>query len=140
MGMSNKKINKVLDIYDARVKRVLDEIAPPTCDADQNMWDKFEHLGKMIGKVRDFLVENRREKAFRWLGFMQGVFYAYGIYSIEEMANHNRPTKEELREQLQAHSLERLVTCPACGDLDGCHLWKEYADAPSELSDQSATT
>ena len=140
MGMSNKKINKVLDIYEAKVKDILDRIAPPTCDEDQVVWDKYSHLYEMIGKIRVFLKEDRREKAFRWLGFMQGAFWSNNIYSIEEMANHNRPTKEELREQLQAHSLERLVTCSACGDLDGCHLWREYADAPSEMSDQSATT
>lgn len=130
MGMTDTKINKVLDLYGETIKQIQDQIAPPTCDNEQKLWDKVAHLGEMIPKMRQFLVEGRREKAFRWLGFMQGVFYAIGTYSIEDMANHNRPTKTEFKEQNQGHSLERYATCPPCGDLDGCHLWSEYAEAP----------
>lgn len=31
------------------------------------------------------------EKAFRWLGFVQGVLYAKNIFSISEMKQHNKP-------------------------------------------------
>lgn len=30
------------------------------------------------------------EKAFRWLGFVQGVLWTKGIYTIDEMRDHNR--------------------------------------------------
>ena len=57
--------------------------------------NKYEHLHpecvRMMPKIRQFLVEGRREKAFRWLGFMQGVLYMAGQFTIEELANHNRP-------------------------------------------------
>ena len=30
------------------------------------------------------------EKAMRWLGFIQGVLFAKGVYTIDEMREHNR--------------------------------------------------
>lgn len=35
--------------------------------------------------------EHRREKAMRWLGFVQGALWAHGLASIEEMKAVNRP-------------------------------------------------
>lgn len=31
------------------------------------------------------------QKIHRWLGFIQGVFFTDGIFSIQEMKEHNRP-------------------------------------------------
>ncbi len=61
---------------------------------------------------------------------MQGTLDAFSVFTVTELANHNRPTKAELKEDNVGHSFERLSTCPPCGDLDGCHLWKEYNEAP----------
>lgn len=33
------------------------------------------------------------EKAMRWLGFVQGVLWASGVYSIEDMKDDNRSAK-----------------------------------------------
>ena len=80
MGMSDQKICEVLDRYEAL----------PVVDGNA----KLVHLKGMIPKMRAFLVEGRREKVSRWLGFMQGVLYALDVYTVEEMANHNRPDEE----------------------------------------------
>jgi hypothetical protein len=45
----------------------------------------------MIDKAILFVNENRIEKACRWLGFIQGCLWTNGIYSIEELKNHNKP-------------------------------------------------
>ena len=34
--------------------------------------------------------ENNFEKANRWLGFVQGVFWSEGLNTIDEMREHNR--------------------------------------------------
>lgn len=39
----------------------------------------------------------KREKLMRWLGFMQGVLYAKGLYTIDEMRAHNKPPDEPFR-------------------------------------------
>jgi len=55
----------------------------------------FIHMLTMIPKMREFLKEGRREKTFRWLGFIQGVLWAKGVFNLEELKNHNRPEGEE---------------------------------------------
>lgn len=32
----------------------------------------------------------RREKAMRWLGHVQGILSEHGVYTIDQMADHNR--------------------------------------------------
>lgn len=83
--MTDEKINQVLDRYTAFLHNL---------GANGLLHNEDEHLLEMIPKMRAFLLEGRREKVFRWLGFMQGVFYVFGYFTIEEMANHNRPDDE----------------------------------------------
>lgn len=49
------------------------------------------HIATMPPKIIQFVDEGRLDKAFRWLGFMQGVLWMMGDYSIDDLANHNRP-------------------------------------------------
>jgi hypothetical protein len=45
----------------------------------------------MCDEVENMLDHNvDTEKVHRWFGFIQGVLCADGIYSIEEMREHNR--------------------------------------------------
>lgn len=56
----------------------------------------YEHIRWMLSKTKIHATENI-EKAFRWLGFIQGFFWTTGDYSIGEMRSHNnvgdRPCK-----------------------------------------------
>lgn len=52
------------------------------------------HCHGMLYKMVDFVREGRIEKAFRWLGFVQGCLWSAGHYSLEELQNHNRPVEE----------------------------------------------
>ncbi len=86
--MTDQKINTVLDLYAERL----------TETRSTSFWqpwqEEFEHCVVMIPQIRAFVALGRRDKAFRWLGFMQGVFYCAALYTIKEMADHNRPDEE----------------------------------------------
>jgi hypothetical protein len=51
------------------------------------------HVRWMLGQMGSFLRgedEAQWEKANRWLGFIQGVLWCEGVYTIDEMREHNR--------------------------------------------------
>ncbi len=50
----------------------------------------FEHLLFMCEEGALY-VEHRREKAMRWLGFVQGALWVLGCADIETLKNMNRP-------------------------------------------------
>jgi hypothetical protein len=50
-----------------------------------------EHVLYMLARVDEFMAAGRREKAMRWLGFVQGWLWASGMSSIDDLKNANRP-------------------------------------------------
>lgn len=75
--MTNNKIREVLTLYGSVMEAEL----------PGRLRDK---ILSMIPKIHAFILEGRREKAFRWLGFIQGILWVGEWYTIEEMAEHNR--------------------------------------------------
>src|SRR4030095_7725392 len=85
---------------------------------------ELDHLRTMIPKMRVMLDEAQRletcesdwtesdldafaatrEKFMRWLGFMQGVLYAEGIFTIDQMKEHNRPTTKTVLDAAANHT------------------------------------
>lgn len=53
--------------------------------------DKVHHCRWMVSRIPGLLEEGRIDKANRWLGFVQGYLWTTGVYSIEEMREHNKP-------------------------------------------------
>ena len=53
--------------------------------------DFLAHLHGMLDEMEIFIQEGRMEKVFRWLGFIQGCLWRIGVYTVQEMKNHNRP-------------------------------------------------
>ena len=51
--------------------------------------ERLSHCHYMTDKIDEFVKAGRIEKAFRWLGFIQGTLFACGIHSIIELADHN---------------------------------------------------
>jgi len=51
----------------------------------------LNHAFSMLSEMENFLKEGRREKFFRWLGFLQGVLWSFSEFSLNELRNHNRP-------------------------------------------------
>jgi len=85
MGMLNEKCIAILEMYGKDLER---DIAD---DQDPGVAPSLKHALTMVPKAIAFFMEGRREKGFRWLGFIQGVLWSEGYYSIEELKNHNRP-------------------------------------------------
>lgn len=58
----------------------------------------LEHCHSMLGEMEKFVREGRLEKAFRWLGFIQGCLWMAGHMTINELRDHNRPDQAESEE------------------------------------------
>jgi hypothetical protein len=54
----------------------------------------LEHCHGMLDKILESVSEKRIEKAFRWLGFVQGVLWTSRVYPLTDLKNHNRPPEE----------------------------------------------
>jgi hypothetical protein len=52
---------------------------------------ELSHLCFMCLEAQKFVDEGRIEKAMRWLGFLQGVLWSRGFYSLDDLKNHSRP-------------------------------------------------
>jgi len=52
--------------------------------------NELAHLRFMCIEAQKFIDEGRIEKAMRWLGFLQGVLWARGFYSLNDLKNHSR--------------------------------------------------
>ncbi len=47
------------------------------------------YLAEMIVRMQG-IEDAKAEKIMRWLGFVQGVLYAVGLYTVEELKEHSR--------------------------------------------------
>lgn len=52
--------------------------------------DAHAKIADMVDRACGFLVEGRREKVMRWLGFMQGVLWSHGV-GLETLKRMNMP-------------------------------------------------
>ncbi len=56
-------------------------LAPTRGEALRHLLFMCDHVEKMV--------EEDIEKAMRWLGFMQGVFWSQGIFTLNDLREHN---------------------------------------------------
>lgn len=94
--MNDAKILKVVQIY----RNFFNEKGIEPIDYPHELiLDSIEHglahCYGMLEKIEQFVKEGRRDKAFRWLGFIQGVVWATSHYSLEQLMNHNRSDIKE---------------------------------------------
>ena len=50
----------------------------------------YQHALYMLNRMEEFIKEGKREKFFRWLGFVQGILWLLGDLTVEDLRNHNR--------------------------------------------------
>jgi len=98
--MNNKKIIKVISIYDKKLE------AYPPVQSEIEILPTFNHIRWMIKQIPQMLKDNRKEKAFRWLGFIQGVLCSEGIYTINDLKNHNKPKKVMNKDKMIEHLMD----------------------------------
>ncbi len=91
--MTPEKCQEVIDLY--REKFRSREV--PTVDYDHdahantaNPYRTLGHCNGMLDKMEVFIQEGRIDKVYRWLGFIQGVLWASGVYTLTELMGHNR--------------------------------------------------
>jgi hypothetical protein len=84
--MNDEHILKLLDYYEQEICNI------PYCGP------YLSHLKTMFNPMRAMIYEKQHDKFNRWLGFVQGVLYANGIFSIDQMRNHNRSYKDFIKE------------------------------------------
>lgn len=97
--MKPEKILEALDALDdlivenfAVAPRKVDTSVPNTLMPAR---EKAAHLRLMIETTRELLVEGRREKVMRWLGFIQGAVWTLGFASIDTLKDMNKPSEGE---------------------------------------------
>lgn len=90
--MDATKVRMVLDLYQqVLTERGAEPIDFPHDDYPLHPEMCCGHCLGMIETMRTFLEEGRMDKVMRWLGFMQGVMWTLGIYTMDELKGHNRP-------------------------------------------------
>ncbi len=62
----------------------------PTGEFPHDSISALEHCHRMLDNIITFASEGRTGKAYRWLGFVQGVCWSSGMYTIDDMRDHNR--------------------------------------------------
>lgn len=85
--MTKEKIISIIDLYDSKL----------TCEPVQHedagglrYTDRMQHLKWMFIRIREFVSNDQTGKAFRWLGFIQGVLFCLGLYTLKELRDHSR--------------------------------------------------
>ncbi|RJO59537.1 hypothetical protein C4546_01525 [Candidatus Parcubacteria bacterium] len=94
--MTPEKVIEVIGIYrQLFVGRNIGKVDYPHDEMLDGLMHDLEHCHDMLDKIAEFVREGRMEKAFRWLGFVQGVLWASRVYSLTDLKNHNRPLEKK---------------------------------------------
>lgn len=128
--MTSAQIKRTLRLYEEKLDELL---AKEYWKTRTTAYKQLQYLKNMIPRFPGVLEE--REKAMRWLCFMQGVLWSLDIYTVEDLKKHNAEpvqSKKVVAQTYHNHSLGQHTPCGACGDLDGCHKWREYEAATDQ--------
>ncbi len=88
--MTSEKLTNVFRLYDAHLEQLGHQAFHSHSPDDWGC-----HLRNMCKVAAGELVPaGRVEKAMRWLGFVQGVLVAKGLFTVEELKNHSKPDGE----------------------------------------------
>lgn len=58
-------------------------------DTSGDFEDDLAHCHIMLDKIVEFVLLGKVKKAGRWLGFVQGVLWSAGVYTLEDLQIHN---------------------------------------------------
>ncbi|MDP3947199.1 MAG: hypothetical protein Q8Q41_00715 [bacterium] len=90
--MTKDKVRQVIGIYRRYFEsRGIGRRAMPHDMVPKTREEALEHCHSMLDKMEEFVNENRLDKAFRWLGFIQGCLWVHAVHTLDELMDHNRP-------------------------------------------------
>lgn len=104
--MTPQKVREVLKLYEGVCDDLLRGLSNPEparidpsteMDIIESEHDKRylkKHLAWMCREAAAF-PDEKVEKMMRWLGFIQGCLFCFGVYTLEEMKRHNMPDPGE---------------------------------------------
>lgn len=101
-------MRQVLKQYEALLLHIPPQAGP--MDRQPSPREAYAHVHGMLETIEKFLDEGTPEawdKANRWLGFLQGVFWLHGTYTLNQMRDHNRT--ETPAEKLMRATPEELA-------------------------------
>ena len=94
--MTPEKVLEVIETYrQLFIARNIGKIDYPHDDLLDGEVHGLEHCHGMLDKMVEFVHEGRMEKAFRWLGFVQGTLWALRVFTLTDLKNHNRPPERK---------------------------------------------
>lgn len=97
--MTHAKIDRLLDQYAKKLRGYEPARIDPNRHIDMNgepLWPILSHAQHMIGYMKAWNFDAARtEKLMRWLGFLQGALWLAGLYSLNELMEHNKPEVSE---------------------------------------------
>jgi hypothetical protein len=95
--MTSEKIKEVIALYRAQIQAAgfldpdfswpYDELLRQN---EELYFPSLAHCYGMLDQMDKFIDEGRTDKAFRWLGFVQGILWMNSLYSLTDIMNHNR--------------------------------------------------
>jgi len=81
------------ELYEVRISSTAffedsyeNDAAPPNLSQSEAL----EHVRDMLDRIAPIIEVGKIEKAMRWLGFIQGVLWMCGAFSIEDLKTQNR--------------------------------------------------
>lgn len=108
--MTQEKVLEVINHYRRLFeKRGIKKIKSPHDQLPESPELALAHCHNMLDTIETFVREGRMGKTFRWLGFIQGVLWALGIYPLTELKDHNRPSSDPSFEEAFLTRLELNV-------------------------------
>lgn len=121
--MDGPKILEVISVYRKYfIEKGIGITDFPHTDMPSSEHEILAHCHGMLDKMEGFVREGRIEKAFRWLGFIQGCLWSTRQYSLEELMNHSRPKERysllvegDFQEENFLNKLEKKAK--KCGDI-----------------------
>lgn len=91
--MTPEKVREVIAIYRAKFEQSgIEKIDYRHCEILNSSEHGLAHCHGMLDRMETFITEGRMDKVYRWLGFIQGVLWMKGFYTLTDLMNHNRPT------------------------------------------------
>ncbi len=87
--MTGKQVLQVVKQYRTYLSLVGDKAEVANYDFSPTRGEAIRHMLSMCDRVEVMIQEDRVEKAMRWLGFMQGVLWAQGSFTLNELRGHN---------------------------------------------------
>lgn len=90
--MNGQRIREVTAYYRAAyAEGQVEGRRAPTSERCEGMYAANAHARQILDEIDALIAAGQLEKAFRWLGFVQGVLWVTGVYTIDELRAHNRP-------------------------------------------------